>query len=52
MVKREVSAKRDQEIVLKPHAFAYMDQWRLAMEGLDQERTNQETACGDGDREP
>ena len=34
----------------KPHAFAYMDQWRLAMEDWDQEGANQETACGDGDR--
>ena len=59
MVKREVTKRRDRAIMLKhmakthgkPYAFAYMDQWKLAMEEWDQERANEEIACGDGDRE-
>ena len=59
MVKREVTKKRDWAIMLKnmekahgkPYAFAYMDQWKLAMEDWDHERANKEIACGDGDRE-
>ena len=59
MVKREVTKRRDRAIMLKhmekthgkPYAFAYMDQWKLAMEDWDQERTNEGIACGDGDRE-
>ena len=59
MVKREGSKKRDRAIMLKhmakahgkPNSFAYMDQWKLAMEDWDQERANEEIACGDGDRE-
>ena len=35
----------------KPYAFAYMDQWKLAMEDWDQERANEEIAFGDGDKE-